>query len=124
MATYTRSQPIIRQIYFYQVRDILELWQKPKFSPTLLEADLKVLQGEARYFHANDEYDLCLLSEGNGAFQFGKARKTDMAKIVVNDRVKPLTLRHGEKLFDCIHLVFFPSGLVGAEFNLFGPKMY
>ena len=41
----------------------------------------------------------------------------------VNGRVKPLTLAHGEKLFDCIHLVFFPGGLVGAEFNLIGPKM-
>lgn len=123
MATRTQSQPILRQIYFYRMSDILELWQKPQFTPALLEQDLLALPDEARYYPVNDEYDLCLLSEGQGAFQFGKARKTDMARVVANGRVKQLRLPRGEKLFDCIHVLFFPSGLVGAEFNLFGPRM-
>lgn len=118
--------PIVRQIHFYQMEDIHDLWHgssTPRFSPALLACDLKTLAGDTRYYPVTDEFDLCLLSDGDDAFQFGKARKTDMARVEVNGRVKPLTLGLGEKLFDCIHLVFFPTGVVGAEFNHVAPKM-
>lgn len=127
MAASRKYGPIVRQIYFYQMADIYDLWHNastmPKFSPALLAADLMALPGDKQYLEVNDDYDLCLLADGNDSFQFGKARKTEMASVVANGRVKPLTLAHGEKLFDRIHIVFFPSGVVGAEFNLFGPKM-
>jgi hypothetical protein len=127
MAARPSLAPITRQIYFYQMEGIQDLWHNasttPRFDPALLARDLKALQGNNRYFHVNDEYDLCLLCDGDDSFQFGKARRTDTARVEKNGTVKPLTLAQGEKLFDCIHIVFFPSGVVGAEFNLFGPKM-
>lgn len=121
-----RKPPIERQVYFYQIADIHDLWHNstlPKFSPSLLAHDLAALAGDVLYHRMTDEYDLCLLSDGGSAFRFGRARHTDMSRVVVNGRVKPLTLGLGERLFDCIHLVFFPGGVVGAEFNLLGPKM-
>lgn len=121
------ATPITRQIYFYQMEDIQDLWHNastmPRFDPALLANDVKALQGNKRYHYVNDEYDLCLIDDGNDAFKFGKARKTDMARVEVNGTVMPLTLGHGEKLFDCIHIVFFPNSVAGAEFNLVGPKM-
>lgn len=126
MPASSSRQPIIRQIYFYQMMDVRDLWRNdsvPRFSPSLLATDLERLKGESQFHYINDEYDLCLLSDGNNAFRFGKARKTDMARVVVDGKVKPLTLGAGEKLFDAIHIVFLPDGLVGAEFNLVGPKM-
>src|SRR5690349_10922601 len=110
VAVSSYRQPVVRQIYFYQMADILDLWRSstlPRFSPDLLAADLATLQDDAFLLHTNDEYGVCLLSDGDGKFRFGKARVPEMARILDRRTVKPLRLNVGQKLFDCIHVVFF-----------------
>src|SRR5579859_309670 len=121
-----RPQPITRQIYFYQMSDISDLWHgesMPNFNPSLLALDLANLNDSARYVSVNEEYELYLIYDSDDCFRFGKARTADMATVEADGLVRPLVLEHGKKLFDRIHMVFFPSGVVGAEFNLYGQKM-
>lgn len=122
----TQRSPKVRKVYFYRVADIHDLWHgvaTPKFDHKLLAADMRALDGDSQYGLGNDEYQLCLIASADDAYQFGKVRTEDSSQVISNGRVKPLSLPRGERLFDYVHIVFFPSGIVGAEFSLVGPKM-
>jgi len=55
--------------------------------------------------------------------RFGKLRRDDMPQVEQAGAISPLDLPQNANLAEIMHLVLFPSGIIGAEHNYYGPRM-
>ena len=57
------------------------------------------------------------------AARFGRIRLTGLPQLELYGRIRDLDLEEQAGLLEPIHVVFFPNGIVGAEYNHFGPRV-
>lgn len=54
--------------------------------------------------------------------QLGLVRRTDLPVVQAGDEIRDLGLAQDEGLMELAHFMFFPDGVIGAEYNYRGPK--
>lgn len=67
------------------------------------------------------------LSDGTSGnshrLRLGTVRRTDLPRVERRGTVGPLSIDPEEGLMEDTHIMFFPGGIVGAEFNFHGPRL-
>ena len=118
-----------RKIYFYRWQQIRQLDEAQVFDPATaanLIADLP-FAGRERYLELEDGNDVCVwpsqLPTGRVVMQVGVVRRYGLPQLEEDGTVSALALTERQGLLESTHAVFFPNGIVGAEFNFFGPRL-
>jgi hypothetical protein len=118
-----------RNIYFYRLdtggRNIGE---PIAFDPTpiLRHIDSLPFAIPGRYAVDNDERVTSCWVDHNKAphrIRIGSIRRSDLPQVEQGGDLTPLRIPAGAGLVEQIHIVFFPDGLVGSEFNFYGPRI-
>lgn len=55
--------------------------------------------------------------------KIGTVRRSGLPHTEEEGKIEPLDLRDTQGLVEQTHVVFFPHGIVGAEFNFYGPRV-
>lgn|GEM_PF-4892349 len=55
---------------------------------------------------------------------FGKSRRSALPHVEENRQKKPLALSGDEGLLEQIHVIIFNDGIVGAEYNMYAPRLH
>jgi hypothetical protein len=130
-ATGLQSKPLQRKVYFYRLRtEPDEQTGVPKpFNP--LDACQAISDlpfggpDGGRYLLSSDGNALCAWptsSNGLSALRLGVVRRADLPRIEHGGQVMPLNIGPQQGLLEETHLLFLPDGVVGAEFNFYGPR--
>ncbi|MEU8232838.1 hypothetical protein AB0C12_24930 [Actinoplanes sp. NPDC048967] len=118
-----------RKIYFYRVDAGADESLKPRsidFRPVLQYVDgLPFEQGGGRYFMQSDGSLLCAWIGALGSVfrvQFGTIRRNALPQSEAYGKLKDLALAEEEGLCEVCHICIFPEGVVGMEYNFYGPR--
>ena len=118
-----------RNIFFYHANigygdDKLPL----PFDPTpALEAVRMLISNADWYEEEADGSALCLFpSTDTHQFpvaRFGRVRRIGLPQVEQAGAISDLDIAIDQGLLECIHVVFFPNNVVGAEYNHYGPRV-
>lgn len=78
-----------------------------------------------RYVFDQEGNALCAWIDGAGQHQrmrFSQIRRVGLPQIDAAGNLTDLNLQTFEGLVEPVHVIFFPGGLVGVEFNFYGPR--
>ena len=81
---------------------------------------------DGRYEPETDGNAICLLVHSIGtapAIRFCRVRRTGLPQLEHAGQISDLDLEADTGLLESVHVVFFPDGIVGAEYNHFGPRI-
>lgn len=117
-------EPIERKIYFF--RTIVN--GQGRFDPADACRQISDLSFEdrSRYLEDSDGKDVCAWTttwQGHHCIRFGTVRRSGLPQVEVTGRVDPLELNERAGLVELTHVMFLPRGIVGAEFNFYGPRV-
>lgn len=128
-----RQQPqnrtITRKVFFYRVNAGVEIdtgqLKKVNFGPAIQHLANLPFTPDGRYLNTDDGKQLCCWPDNAQLpyrLRLANIRR-DQHPPVENEGVfSPLILGSGKGLAEITHLVLFPSGVCGAEFNFYGPR--
>lgn len=120
-----------RRIFFYRVNAGVQETGEPKnvsFGPALRTIDhMPFSDGDnGRYLASkDDDRELCCwVDKSQSPYQFKLAyiRRSEHPPVEHDGELSPLPLPRGQGLAELTHFMIFPKGIVGAEFNFFGPR--
>ena len=80
---------------------------------------------DGRYLVDTEGNALCAWVNSPGAnfrMRFSQIRRVGLPQIDAAGNLTDLHLQASEGLVEAVHVVFFPAGLVGIEFNFYGPR--
>lgn len=122
-----------RRIYFYRIRIYSPNEQPHTDEARALDPVLLAEQIEQLAFDNGERYqalptgdDLCVwpqVKHGVVRMRVGIVRRSNLPRLEHVGNVLPLPISEEDGLLEEIHVVFFPTGIVGAEFNFFGPRI-
>ncbi len=123
-----RPGTVERKIYFYRVNTDLENEGDPEFDPMVAVQRISQLTfvNGARYLSTEDGNDVCVwpfLNARGVRLQLGVVRRAGLPLLEDGGNVIPLPIGDNQGLLEPIHIVFFPNGILGAEFNFYGPRV-
>jgi hypothetical protein len=118
-----------RKIYFFKSsvgKDAagVNIPFEPEPSLTTLQR-LPFADDKGRYLVDTEGNALCAWVDQVGAhprMRFAQIRRFGLPQIDVAGNLTDLNLAASEGLVEAVHIVFFPGGLVGVEFNFYGPR--
>ncbi len=126
------TDTVERKIMFYRIHP------RPYADGTIPVIDIGVLLSEIKKLNfdkkstgpksrycAIDDRLLCAwptVADNKERIQLGTVRRIDLPSIDDGGNVKPLPIADDEGLLEVSHIQFFPHGIVGAEFNFYGPR--
>ena len=87
---------------------------------------LESLSFSQRYLDSGDGEYLCCWIERQAVPQrmlLGTIRRNALPQVERAGRLRPLGIPTSSGLVEQIHIVFFESNIVGAEFNFYGPRL-
>lgn len=124
-----KTRTITRKVFFYRVNAGVEIDtgepKKVNFGPAIQHLDKLPFTPEGRYLNSDDGKQLCCwLDSSQLPYRLRLANiRRDQHPPVENEGVfSPLVLGSGRGLAEITHLVMFPGGVCGAEFNFYGPR--
>lgn len=135
MGALMAGRTIQRRIYFFRTRvSPKEDGTIPKFPVAALGSaigGLKFLDNfspASRYMQDDEDGQLTCIWPVAGKtlatrFTIGTVRRIGLPSLERMGKIKPMRARKGVGVLEQTHVVFFQSGIVGAEFNFFGPRL-
>lgn len=79
-----------------------------------------------RYYPIENDQLLAAWDESRASqsrLRFGRIRRSALPQVEVLGETRLLDMEENEGILETIHVVFFPNGIIGAEFNFFGPRV-
>lgn len=125
------AKELKRKIYFYKVSTISTSTNNQPFNVIQAHDDIRNLPFSApdqgRYLEDQNNNTAFLVipsSSQNGRhyWRLGTVRRNDLPRLEQGGQVNPLSIAPDEGLLEETHCIFFPDGIVGAEFNFYGPR--
>jgi hypothetical protein len=118
-----------RKIYFFRSsvgKDAagINIPFEAKQSLTALQK-LPFTDDKGRYLADTEGNALCAWVDNVGVnprMRFAQIRRVGLPQIEAAGNLSDLNLAASEGLVEPIHIIFFPNGLVGIEFNFYGPR--
>ena len=131
MTSNSKMPSVERKIYFFRSdQGSDDAGQPMHLDPPKTLASLQGLpftnDRVSRYESEPDGNVLCVIVESQRSLpsiRFCRVRRTALPQIERQGRVGGLGLDENSGLLESTHVVFFPSGIVGAEYNHFGPRL-
>jgi hypothetical protein len=128
------SQPPVktveRRIYFYRVDAGVDDGGRPlpfDARPALAWVDALPFTTDGRYLMDEDgNHTCCWPDPALGAcprLRFGSIRRSGFPQVERGGALAPLHLAPSSGLAEQVHVIFFPDGIIGAEFNFYGPRI-
>jgi hypothetical protein len=119
----------LRRIHFYRANAGLDAAGRPKpFNPAqaLRHIDTLPFTAAGRYHEIEAGQAVCCWpgsGTGRERLILGTIRRSGLPQVEHSGRLLPLTIPATQGLAEAIHVVFFPHGIVGSEFNFYGPRI-
>lgn len=131
MTLQNNSPSIERKIHFFRAdAGIDESGKSVLFDPCPALSVIGTLpftnDDSGRYESESDGNVLCILVDSNGAqpsMRLCRVRRTALPQMERAGQVNDLNLADDTGLLEATHVMFFPNGIVGAEYNHFGPRL-
>jgi hypothetical protein len=129
--TVAKQNTVQRKVYFYRSRleqETAETGTRAVFdAPAACEqiSRMPFVSGE-RYLTFADGGSLAVWPKIQGSrprLIFGSLRSSGLPELENDGQFKKLHVEEREKIAEKTHVVFFENGLVGAEFNFYGPRL-
>jgi hypothetical protein len=112
--------PATRSIYFYRARGLEAPPTRVDLRPLLAQVGAR--HGNDRYWIADREVHLCLV-DGPRRARFAYSRRRALPQVEEDGNLNALGLRPNAGLAEAIHVIQFANGIVGSDFNFFGPRV-
>jgi len=118
-----------RKIHFYRTEPITDLDGSPEeFDARAALRQIGELSFEEgdRYLNVEDGQAIaCWPEQGSGPprLRLGTVRRSALPQIERVGRLRQLRVPAGSGLLEAVHVVFFPRGIVGVDFNFYGPRL-
>lgn len=126
------NRELQRKVYFYRMRVLPDRdGNTPDFDLQEVLARIEALSFDSpvdgRYLPDREGSATIVLGQVSGSrihrLRLGNVRRTDLPRVEHRGQVDPLNIDPEEGLLEDTHVVFFPGGIVGAEFNFYGPRL-
>lgn len=115
-----------RRIYFYRVDAGTDADGTPhKFQATTTVKTVARLNGKKDLYLAEGENVVFALVDDEASpchLRFVRSRRVDLPQMEDNGAIKELSIPAHAGVADCTHLVLFPDGIVGADWNYHAPR--
>lgn len=116
-----------RRIYFYRVDPGLENGQprpQPNLTAMLRALDSLTHSVGGRYY-STDEGVLTSWVDSAVAhrMRFGHSRRSALPQVELGGRLSSLRIAQNAGLAEAVHVTFFQGGIVGTDFNFYGPRV-
>jgi hypothetical protein len=118
-----------RKVYFYRPRMAPVDGRVPQLDPEAIFAAVSALAvGNARYQTLEDGQLIRVTpmrTQSRIGLSMGVVRNSGLPRLenVRDGRVSPLEIADGAGLVEETHVLFFENGIIGAEFNFYGPRV-
>jgi hypothetical protein len=120
---------VARKVFFYRIRTRpTDDGDVPIFQPRDAADCITALTFDTgdRYQDLGESGIYCVWPNSRGEFvrmTIGVVRRSGLPSLEALGDVTPLELAEEQGLLEQTHVVFFPDGVVGAEFNFYGPRV-
>jgi hypothetical protein len=115
-----------RRIYFYRLIDPRGTNIPFQFNVDSVLDELRVIAASAgRYDEQGERVTLCIpdAQATRPRLRVLNVRRTNLPQMESAGVLAPLPLESTAGIADQIHIVFFPSNVIGSEFNFYGPRV-
>ena len=120
---------VTRRVFFYRINaGVNPDTGEPRtvnFGPAVQHLDGLPFSPEGRYLDSDDGKQLCCWIENQQLpyrIKLANIRRGQHPPVEDGGNFSPLVLGRGQGLAEITHLVLFPDGVCGAEFNFYGPR--
>jgi hypothetical protein len=122
------AKTVVRKIYFFRIDAVDEKGSSIAFDPTRVLEHIKSLPWTTRerYLEDNEGRVTCCWVDEIGPphkLRIGDIRTSDLPQVEDTGELSPLGIPDDSGLAEQVHVIFFKDGIVGAEFNFFGPRI-
>lgn len=124
-----KVKTITRKVFFYRVNAGVETdTGEPKtvnFGPAIQHLEKQPFTPEGRYLTSDDGKQLCCWPDSLQLpyrIRLANIRRNQHPPVENEGMFSPLVLGSGRGLAEITHMVLFPGGVCGAEFNFYGPR--
>lgn len=125
-----RERPTVeRKIYFYRINAGTDSSGRPRLfdvRPVLNHIESLPFTPDGRYLAVFDGNSLCCWVDNHNSPQklrIANVRRNGLPQIESAGNLSPLNLPATSGLGEEVHVMFFPGGIVGSEFNFYGPRI-
>jgi len=133
MARPKKTEPgprvINRKVFFYRVNaGVNPDTGEPRqinFHPSVQHLNGLPFTSDGRYLDTSDGKQLCCWPDNSQLpfrFRLANIRRGQHPPVENEGTFSPLVLGAGRGLAEITHLILFPDGICGAEFNFYGPR--
>lgn len=123
------SKGVERKIYFYRVDAGTDVdGNAIEFDPVpiLEHIEEQPFSRAGRYWRQQDDSDICSVRDDSSSDQIRlrlwNSRRSGFPALESNGRLSKLRVPQDAGLAEQTHFIFFSSGIVGVEFNFYGPR--
>ncbi|MCA9803870.1 MAG: hypothetical protein KC777_17990 [Cyanobacteria bacterium HKST-UBA02] len=122
------TKKISRKIQFYKVlQDPADgPFSRQKFLREISQLSFQEAGQLSPYLESDDESDLCLWNHSksnNIKLVFARVRRNALPELEDRGKIRPLNIPSHQGVLEKSHLIFFKNGIVGAEYNHYGPRI-
>ena len=126
------SATVERRISFYRVFAGLDDAGRPlpfDPGPALARVHRLPFTARGRYWQDGDGNATCCWvdcaepTEPLQRLRFGHIRRSGLPQVERRGTLTPLHIPAASGLVEQVHVVFFPGGIIGSEFNFYGPRL-
>jgi hypothetical protein len=120
---------IKRKVFFYRVRMRPVGGETPTFDPEAVYGAVQALNaGADRYHRLEDGHAVRVAPTRVGSrvgFSMGMVRNSGLPRLesLLDGSVRPLALADDSGLVEETHVILLEGGIIGAEFNFYGPRV-
>jgi hypothetical protein len=125
----SREKTVTRKIFFYRVNAGVHpdtgTPREIDFHKAIEHLDAMSFSTEGRYLDSEDDKQLCCWTDNLKApfrIRMANIRRGQYPPVENAGEFSPLVLGAGKGLAEITHLILFPDGFCGAEFNFYGPR--
>jgi len=124
-----RRESVERKIYFYRIDAGSDAAGRPKsfdVAAALTHIESLPFDDGGRYFGIEDGNAICCWVDDAGAtgkLRMGTVRRSGLPQVDRAGTLSDLSIPQSAGLVEQIHVVFFPNGIVGTDFNFYGPRL-
>lgn len=118
-----------RNIFFYRTDAGTDAHGRPRrfnVAAALAHLDALPFTDEGRYLAGEDGNALCCWVDDPGAtgrVRLGTVRRSGFPQVDRAGTLSDLNIPASAGLVEQVHIIFFPNGIVGSEFNFYGPRV-
>ena len=126
-----KQKTVTRKVFFYKVNAGVNTDTgepcKIIFGPAIRELNKLPFTTDGRYLDTDEGKQLCCWPdrvELPYRLRLANIRRGQYPPVENEGSFSPLVLGSGRGLAEITHMVLFPGGICGAEFNFYGPRVH